>query len=185
MILPSRLFEKQYSTPLALAKEAAIRFANDFENPTQKAMFLGYEIRLKTYPQNNSFGFNATFWHIITKGDHLDSVKEIDIERATRVPWILPLIEEGYYDDDVSVYWEDRNNKPRICLFYERMRYVVILEPRWKDSKICYILLWSAYYITPEQRIYKFKRDFRRFKKDFGEFSIDNCPFRKNREAPF
>lgn len=174
MIVPERLFEKNYPSKLALAKEAAGIFEYDFiKTPTS---FMGYPIRLKNYPQNNSFGFNPTFWHIITNGEHQDSISNIDIERVTRIGWIQPIISNP--DEDIWIYWEQRGNANRICLVYSEKRYVIILEPRYNGNKIKYILLWSAFFIIPESNLYKYKRNNRIFKSKYGFFDINHCPYK-------
>lgn len=172
--LPERLFEKNFSSPLELANCASRIFNFDFEKNT--VFFMGYKIQTKKYPNNNSFGFLPTFWHIITNGEHEDDLSAIDIERTTRIGWIRPILTE--YDNEIKMFWEIRNRKPRICIVYIKMRYVIILEPRFDaEKKIKYLLLWSAFFIYPERNIYRYNTAHRNFEKRYGEFNIESCPF--------
>lgn len=179
MTLPPILFHKNFRSVEKLAQEAYRIFEFDFISNIVN--FEGYRIKLKSYPQNNSYGFNPTFWHIITKNNHNDSLDEIDIERVTRVAWIAPII-IGSNDTNLWKYWELRNGKPRICLVYPKNRYVIILEPRYRDGKIEYILLWSAFFIIPEKNLVKYKSAYNNFVRKYGKFDVNNCPL-KNRGA--
>lgn len=172
IILPNKLFYKNFNTPLDLAYKASQIFSADFIS--NKSYFMGYEIKLKCYPKNNDYGFNSTFWHIITKGEHENSIDEIDIDRTERIPWISPIINEP--DEGVLIYWEKRKGIRRICLVLTERRYMVVLEPRYKNNKINYILLWSAFFIIPESNVVNYKIAYKQFTRKYGKFDINHCP---------
>ncbi len=71
-------------------------------------------------------GMPEAFWHLVGKGDH----RQIDEERASRMPWFRPLLEQA---QDSAVYrWESEGTrKNQICryLWLHEHDYFVVLAP--------------------------------------------------------
>ena len=84
------------------------------------------------------------FWHLITKNDQtLGRIP--DYERAKRLPWVKPVI-QNYSSTDIKVWdYPEKKNRVRMYLWLERFDYAVILERNRGKRKHLLTLITSFY----------------------------------------
>lgn len=129
-------------------------FRADFED--SRPVFRGVRLGLKKHPLLK--GKSATFWHMISEGE-VESERLPDLRRCERIQWPRPIIEAS--DDPNIKVWENRRkNRTRICLWFEAVDYLVILEKR--DT---YMLPWTAYLVQEEHTKRKLEREYQAFLK--------------------
>jgi len=136
-------------------------FIEDFVN--NKLYYDGIGLGLKRHPLKE--GKEATFWHLITKGEKEDE-REMDEERCIRIRWPRPIITNNN-DPKVKV-WENvrRRNEKRIILWIEDVEYLVVLAKRrnLKNGKE-YILPWTAYPVTESHYKRKLQKEYDTYHK--------------------
>jgi hypothetical protein len=136
-------------------------FLEDFVN--QRLNYNGLELGLKRHPLKE--GKEATFWHLITKGD-IEDEREMDIERCIRIKWPRPVIIN--HDDQKVKVWENvrRRNEKRIILWLDEVDYLVVLAKRKdKNTGKEYILPWTAYPVTKNHYKRKLKKEYEDYHK--------------------
>jgi len=93
-------------------------FMNDFI--TTKPSFRGISLALKKHPKRDNK--EATFWHMITKGEK-ELTRTIDYSRSEKLPWIKPTI-ENESRPEVLVWENKRKCEQRIVLWIKSKDYV-------------------------------------------------------------
>ncbi len=121
-----------------------------------KPKFRGGAIKTKWHPIVD--GREATFWHVIQTGK-VENERTPDLRRCERVPWIRPVIEHEK-EPSIKVWENKRKQEKRICLWLEDYEYLVVLAKRKG-----YILLWTAYPVTDNQRKRKLQKEYEEFNK--------------------
>ncbi len=121
-------------------------FKHDFIESRPK--FGGRMIQLKRHPLFQ--GKEATFWHITHEGI-IENQRTPDLRRCERIRWPRPIIERPIIEHNcngVIRCWPEKKGKDEsIVLWIHELDYVVILRVRKG-----YILLWSAYYISYDNK---------------------------------
>lgn len=133
-------------------------FKQDFVD--NKPVFQGRRLGLKRHPL--TYDKEATFWHMIQEGGNEDD-RIPDLRRCERICWIKPII-EGVGGDEIKVWWNQRNSEKRICLWYEKENYLVVLADRGN-----YILPWTAYLVNQPHRQRKLQKEYEAYLKDQTE----------------
>lgn len=131
-------------------------FKQDFIDT--KPVFQGKKLGLKRYPITQ--GKEATFWHMIQEGS-VESERIPSIRRCERIRWPRPIIENNDHSD-IRVWQNERNGEKRICLWFAKESYLVILAERNN-----YILPWTAY---PIERVHSK----RKLQKEYEDFCKKN-----------
>jgi hypothetical protein len=127
-------------------------------------------------------GKEKSFWHIVSeavsKGD-TDNDRIPNLERASRVPWIRPMIQGGdcehYFKYDL---WHDKTNKIRTHIFCEETGFIVIIEDRGKYYKLITAFLLDEKMLQKELKRYK------RYKNENAHPKVDEIshqPTQKDR----
>lgn len=76
------------------------------------------------------------FWHIVSRDASIVGLRQLDRERASRLPWCLAILQNEAAPE--LLIWEnyaDRGRR-RIYIWYQRGRYVVVLEPRARAHEV-------------------------------------------------
>lgn len=70
------------------------------------------------------------FWHVVSKDSTGDGARTLDLERACRLSWLAPLLNNS--EDAAVLAWEnsERHGRPRTTVWLERGDYVAVLEAR-------------------------------------------------------
>ncbi|MCY4214962.1 MAG: hypothetical protein OXF68_15235 [Gammaproteobacteria bacterium] len=127
-------------------------FKQDFVD--SRPVFQGRRLGLKRHPW--AHGKEATFWHMIQRGDN-EEERTPDFRRCERIRWPKPIIEHDS-DPAIKVWVNRRRGQQRICLWFEPESYLVILADRGK-----YILPWTAYPVEQPHRRRKLQREYEEF----------------------
>lgn len=141
--LPNTVLLDEFNGNWERYLDALYRFFKiDFVN--SKPLFQGRELSLKRHPMSD--GKEATFWHIISEGDHEDD-RVPELRRCERIRWPRPII-ENCEDMEVKIWENQRHNETRVCLLLDSHDYLVVIARRKG-----YDLFWAAYPITwPHQK---------------------------------
>jgi hypothetical protein len=86
-----------------------------------------------------------------------------DFRRCERIRWPRPIIEHDG-DSDIKVWWNKRKGEKRICLWFKKANYLVILADRGK-----YILPWTAYPVKRPHRQRKLQKEYEAYQKNKGK----------------
>jgi hypothetical protein len=132
-------------------------FKQDFVD--NRPVFQGCRLGLKRLPLSK--GKEATFWHLIQKGD-TEEDRIPDFRRCERIRWPKPVIE---HDKDHAVKWwrNRRGSEERICLWLQEENYLVILADRGD-----YILPWTAYLVEKPHMQRRLEREYQAFQDNTG-----------------
>jgi len=88
-------------------------------------MFDGLRVHLNMRPESD--GRPECFWHLVGTGSH----RGIDIERAVRLPWLRPLLDNHH--DPAVLCWGERNRSggTNVHMYLEGvdLGYLVVLAP--------------------------------------------------------
>jgi len=127
-------------------------FKQDFVD--SKPEFHGRRLGLKRHPMTH--GKEATFWHMIQEGK-AEEERTPDLRRCERIRWPKPVIE---HDDDQAIkVWRNRRGRDeRVCLWFYKENYLVILADR-RD----YILPWTAYLVEQPHRQRKLQKEYEEY----------------------
>lgn len=90
--------------------------------------------------------YEEGFWHLITKTDYTSNERVPDYERAKRLNWCKPIVEN--YTDNNVLYWENEEGKGKIrtYIWLEQLDYIIILEKKnMKKGSVMFLI--TAYYI--------------------------------------
>lgn len=104
-------------------------------------------------------GMNQTFEHLITRRSIHSGKRHFDAQRANRLHWIRPIIEN--YDNPVINYFEEKNDDGQLQYFfhyYER-DFIVILRDLPNGR-----MLITSYYVDAYRKNY-FRRKYERYRK--------------------
>lgn len=125
-------------------------FKRDFVD--DKPIFQGRRLGLKRHPLSED-GKEATFWHMVQEGPK-EYERIPDLRRCERIRWPRPIIEN---DDDphVKMWRNKRKREERVCLWFERESYLVVLADRGG-----YILPWTAYPVEQAHRRRKLQKEY-------------------------
>jgi hypothetical protein len=129
-------------------------FKTDFVD--DKPMFQGRLLRLKRFPLTD--GKESTFWHMISEGKEEEN-RTPDLRRCERIKWPRPVIEHDA-DDIIKIWWNERGNEKRICLWMECENYLIVLSDRTD-----YILLWTAYLVDRPHQQKKLRKEYESYWK--------------------
>lgn len=147
--LPSILIRKRFTSKDEFISKAEEVFTHDFIEypPKLNGVYVG--CRQDKMPNN---GYNRTFWHLISEGDHREEDK-VDEDRVERIPWINPII-EGQPDADWMM-WEKpaKRNNSRILIYSCKYKYLVVIEKRKGRD----IVFWTAFPIGVDNNHYERK----------------------------
>lgn len=104
-------------------------------------------------------GMDQTFEHLITRESTHSGKRQFDAQRANRLHWIRPIIEN--YDKPEINYFEEKNNRGQLQYFfhYYDRDFIVILRDL-PNSRI----LITSYYVDSYRRNY-FKRKYDVYRK--------------------
>lgn len=124
-----------------------------------KPVFKGNKLRIKRHPRLN--GKDATFWHIIQKGE-IEKQKIPELRRCERIRWPKPII-ENHANPEIKV-WEKRiKGEIRICIWFESFEYLVVLAKRTG-----YILFWTAYPVTWANKKQRLNYEYENYQKSLA-----------------
>jgi len=120
-------------------------FKNDFiDNKT----FLANTIYIDPKSQNKKDDKEEVFWHIITREDKKIKKRILDFDRAKRIRWIKPIIENHDLKEIKMFYHFESNRKIRLYLWLENKDFVVILQKL--GSKSSYLV--TSFYIDQKYK---------------------------------
>ena len=133
-------------------------FKRDFVD--SKPVFQGKRLGLKRHPLTD--GKEATFWHMISEGER-EEERTPEFRRCERIRWPKPIIE---HDTDVAVkVWRNRRGREeRVCVWFERENYLVILADRGD-----YILPWTAYPVEHSHRQRKLLKEYENYRNSISQ----------------
>lgn len=122
-------------------------FLNDFVRNTLYVK--GREVRYKTNPSIHPLfrGKHGAFEHVVTRQSKIRGKREFDQQRANRIHWIRPILEN--LDDDRIWYFEKENedNENQEYYWYESKNFLVILKPIEPD-----VFLVTSFYVDTEKK---------------------------------
>ena len=124
-------------------------FKQDFID--SKPVFQGRRLGLKRLPITH--GKEATFWHMVQEGP-IEDERTPDFRRCERIRWPRPIIENDA-DPAIKVWRNRRGSEKRVCLWFVRENYLVILADRGD-----YILPWTAYPVEQPHRQRKLEKEY-------------------------
>jgi hypothetical protein len=108
------------------------------------------------FSETEADGKHKTFWHIITD-PHNPVLTNVKYERAERLPWIKPII-ENYLKDEVLIYERYKNGAKRVHLFVPDKQYMIVLE----ETKKCFYIT-TAFYIDYSYKVDDYKREYKKY----------------------
>jgi hypothetical protein len=133
-------------------------FKQDFID--SKPVFQGRRLGLKSHPLTH--GKEATFWHMIQEGE-VEEDRTPDFRRCERIRWPRPIIEHPH-DPAIKIWRNQRRNEERVCLWFVREDYLVILADRGD-----YILPWTAYLVEQPHRQRKLQKEYEEYCRMHGQ----------------
>lgn len=117
-------------------------FRKDFiEN---RANHLGRNVTFNGIINEYSQGKVEGFWHVITRDDSTSQNRLIDYQRAQRLPWAKPLIENPYHEEIKFFFYEEGDTRKGIrhYIWLDSFNYVVVLQ-----RKKTYYIWVTAFYV--------------------------------------
>lgn len=162
--LPDLLeYDKDYPNLDAYDNAVYNVFKRDFIDTQPE--FMGQKVWIRYNPLIE--GKEQTYFHITSKDYDCNSNRNIDIERCKRIRWVKALIE--HYDCNKPFCFDCngiktwsvllKRNQTRIKIFFEEVRYIVIL-----DKRSDYYLIVTAYYIDQDHTMKKLLKEFEKAK---------------------
>lgn len=146
------------------------KYEADFVQTTPR--FKGINIGVKREPRTQ--GMDWAFWHIIQTGKNEES-RIPDLRRCERISWPRPIIENC--EEGCIKIWENiRDGKPRICIWYEEIRYIVILIK--KKAGACFL---TGYPIDRPHTERKIKQEYEKNKARIALSSGPGTPSTRGR----
>ncbi len=122
-------------------------FLNDFVKNT--LYIKGKSVRYKTNPSKHPLfkGKHDTFVHVVTRESKMRGKREFDQQRANRIHWIRPILENS--EDDRIWYFEKKNedNENQEYFWYESKDFLVILKSIEPD-----VLLVTSFYVDADKK---------------------------------
>tara|TARA_R110002073_G_scaffold120121_1_gene261927 strand:- start:965 stop:1435 length:471 start_codon:yes stop_codon:yes gene_type:complete len=117
-------------------------------------LYNGQRLAMKRHPISE--GKEATFWHLITKGE-TEASRIPDMRRCERIAWPKPTIENHH---KVKCWISKKKGEDRLHIWLENEDYVVVLAIRNG-----YTLLWTAYVVEHNHVRRKLNKEFARSAK--------------------
>lgn len=152
--LPPILIRKNFKTQEEFIIFAYQLFIHDFIDYPPKLCRKTVNTLKQTMPN----GYNKTFWHIITEGDHRES-DPVVLDRLERLPWINPII-EGQPDDEWLMWEKPSERKTARTLIYStKLRYLVVIEKRNSNN----VVFWTAYPIDTNHQDRKLIKEYKTY----------------------
>lgn len=111
---------------------------------------------VKRRPEHD--GKEATFWHIVSKGDD-ESSRPLDLRRCERIRWPRQII-DAFGGQQVKLWRNRRDGNDRVLIATTDFSYVVVLEDRAE-----FIMLWTAYPVERDHQRMKLRREYEAYKK--------------------
>lgn len=114
----------------------------------------GSIVRVNTIPDpnfDNNYPFGFT--HIITKGVNGDRV--IDYDRARKLSWVRPVLENYNDTQYIKAFWSKRNkkNRPTLYLWLYDFDFMVLLT-KMKSKVSSDRIIVTAFHVHPYNRQY-------------------------------
>jgi len=109
-------------------------FSRDF---VEQKIYLKGKIWIDPQSHRRDNGKEAIFWHLVTKKDRKSTDKNdryLDYDRASRLCWIRPIIENPVHDCIKAFYHKETNEKLRLYLWAKEHDFVVIIQKLGKRS---------------------------------------------------
>ena len=122
--LPDRLAEADYDDITALEAMAYAVFQSDW---TDFPLFRGDGVRVHRHPHKANGDRWYTYWHAVTEGSPEEERTSPVPERLERVPWCRAVV-ENENDAVVKVWANVRGRNQHICIWFDRVNYIVILK---------------------------------------------------------
>ncbi|HDH04741.1 MAG TPA: hypothetical protein ENH01_03370 [Nitrospirae bacterium] len=153
--LPEKLAEADFDDLNALEAAAYAIFQNDW---TDFPSFRGEDVRVHRRPHIANGDRWNTYWHAVSEGSPEHLRTSPIPERLVRVPWCRPMV-ENESDAVVKVWANVRGRDQHICIWFDRINYIVIL-------KQCrnHVLLKTAY-CPKSRRKQQLHREYAAWKK--------------------
>ena len=186
--LPPKADLNNYNTVIDLIKYLYSIFEKDFKNTKNHIIFNGQNVKYSYLPLHtrcsiltekeqtcNNSEFNCKNCPYIDKEDIFNHItcselsKDIrtpgifELERAIRVSWIRPIIENCNIDHPSIKYYESIvDGQLRKCFWLNVEKYLVILtEDNNKD-----LFLTSAYYLYNRKKSDRARRDYKKYLRE-------------------
>lgn len=122
----------------------------------ERALFLkDIEIIPKTMALTN--GYEEPFWHIISRKTTRHE-RKFDEDRACRIAWIRPIIENYNKPFIKMFYYMENDGKIRLYLWLFEYNFLVILERI--RTRLDYAFIVTSFYIDNEHKKSKLERKF-------------------------
>lgn len=123
-----------------------------------RATHLGWKLRYNGKIYEYSQGKVEGFWHVITRDDATKSNRLIDYQRAKRLSWAKPLIENPYHDEIKFFFYDEGIPRKGIrhYIWLEKWDYVVVLRKRRDDY------FWITAFYVDDWRCKDLQRRFER-----------------------
>jgi hypothetical protein len=135
-------------------------FLNDF---VKSSFYLkGKQVKHNKAPSNHYNHLfrnkNETFVHLITRESKIKKMRDFDSQRANRIHWIKPILENA--NDKRIWYFERHNTNNEMCEYYwyESRDFLVILKRIEPD-----VLLITSFYVDKTEKV-KYKIWFQDYK---------------------
>lgn len=95
-------------------------------------------------------GKECSFWHLVTKNDSQANGRYLDTQRAERLHWIKPIIENHSSAEITMFYHRQTSGKKhiRLYLWAKQEKFVVILQKLGRSSSF---LVTSFYLSNPSK----------------------------------
>lgn len=107
-----------------------------------------------------------TFDHIVTRDNKYSNKRQYDKERANKIHWLRPIIENHECGYIKKFEKKDQEGRCNIFLWYESKNYIVILREKEPE-----LFLVTGYCVDEVER--------RRFKKEYEVYRDKKTPLRK------
>lgn len=131
-------------------------YYNDFV--LHKPSFQG--IMVIPFDGNKNLEDRETFTHLTTKKpSNASCERKLSITRCCRIPWIAPIIDHCQ-EKFARVFFERKGTKDRICIWYEKISFVIVLN----TNRDCYRLV-TAYTLSSEIKAGKLKNRYKSSRK--------------------
>ncbi len=153
--LPDKLDAANFGDTNTLEIAAYALFRNDWATSPS---FRGADVRAHRSPHPANEDRWYTYWHAVTEGFPEDVRVTLIPERLERVPWCRPVVaNEG--DAVVKVWANFRGQSRHICIWFDRVNYIVIL----KQCRDHYLL--KTTYCPQSRRKQQLHREYAAWKK--------------------
>jgi hypothetical protein len=96
------------------------------------------------------YGYEVMFWHLVTGDYHTPRVEGLDLDRANRLPWCAPTIDNAL--DGTALVWdyEEHTGKIRTYIWLKDYDYVVTLQKENVEGQGDAARLITAYCVNKD-----------------------------------